>query len=122
MDVSVDRFDALLRDLLCYDLVVEEEPGRWRLRPAFEERMSTLAAAQRPASAPVLHIGVSCMGCHAANVTRLYQGRYLCDTCRAAARRQPHDADPGESDRRLVSRYRTATAWPSAQGSDGTTR
>ena len=32
MDVPVERFDPLLRGLLCYDLVVEVEPGHWLLR------------------------------------------------------------------------------------------
>lgn len=83
MDVPVERFDALLRDLVHYDLVTEEGPGQWRLRPAVESRLAQLATGQRAGSTPDLRIGVSCMGCHALAVTRLHGGRYLCDDCLA---------------------------------------
>lgn len=118
MDVPVERFDALLRDLVHYDLVTEEGPGQWRLRPAVESRLAQLAKGQRAGSSPDLRIGVSCMGCHALAVTRLHGGRYLCDDCLARTpehggeepgdRRAPPEAPAraGASTRRLVARYR----------------
>lgn len=81
MDVPVERFDPLLRDLLCYDLVVETEPGHWHLRAPFAARLAALAVGQRPTTAPVLRIGVSCASCHVATVTRLHEGRFLCEAC-----------------------------------------
>ena len=77
----MERFGPFRRDLLCYDIVVEDGPGHWRLRPPFEARLSALAAARRVTSIPALRIGVSCAGWHIVTVTRLHEGRFLCDAC-----------------------------------------
>jgi hypothetical protein len=77
----VERFDAVLRDLVCFGLVVDDGEGRWRLRPDVAARVAVLAASQRPVGAPVVHIGTACARCHATRVTRWHEGRYLCEAC-----------------------------------------
>lgn len=76
----VERFDPLLRDLLAFELVEAEEEGHWTLAPEVQQRLSALVAVRRPAAA-VLHIGFPCARCHASAVTRLHEGRLLCDAC-----------------------------------------
>lgn len=125
MDVPVERFDALLRDLVCFGLVVGNEEGRWHLRPDVEMRVGVLAASQRPAGAPVVHFGTTCARCHATRVTRWHEGQYLCEACNRdggdaeivdAGSGQQRAPDPGPArmgelpGRRLVSHFRTPPA------------
>ena len=131
----VERFDPLLRDLLAYGLIEAEDEDRWVLVPEVQRRLSALLAMQRPSTAAVLHIGYPCARCHASGITRLHEGRHLCDACIEqvfAEERQPRAAplaedggtpppapapkpdigrDPVEvGERRLVSRYRVSVA------------
>lgn len=132
MEVPLARFDVLLRDLLSFGLAVQADDGGWHFAPGVDERLTELAASQRPSARPVLRFGTSCAGCHATRVTRLHGGRHLCEECirRLAAPAQdagpileerplsePGLAEPPElPGRRLVARYRAPAAWTDPQG------
>lgn len=77
----VERFDPLLRDLLAYGLIEAEDGDRWALAPEVQQRLTALVATQRPSTAAVLHFGFPCARCHASGITRLHDGRHLCDAC-----------------------------------------
>ncbi|GEM_PF-2566874 len=113
----IESFDSLLRNLLTYDLV-EQSDDRWVLRPFAARRLSELADAAPQHARISVYIGYLCERCHAAGITRAFQGQRLCDACIRAAMEQPNGtapesappvprpAQPGPSGR-LVARYRT---------------
>ncbi|MGH8988485.1 MAG: hypothetical protein ACRDXC_07805 [Acidimicrobiales bacterium] len=82
----IERFDPLLRNLLAWGLVVEAEEGGWTLRPDVAERLPALARyARGDQPSEVVYFGHLCAGCRSKGLTRLRDGRYLCDECRRAA-------------------------------------
>lgn len=132
MEVPLARFDVLLRDLVTFGLAVQTDDGSWHFAPGVDDRLTEIAASQRPADRPVLRFGTSCAGCHALRVTRLHEGRHLCEDCirRGSAPVEDAGLDPEDPedleyaprsepgfpgdldlrDRRLVAHYRGPAA------------
>ncbi len=81
MDVPLERFDVLLRELLSFGLAERGDDGRWHFTAGVDDRLTALAASQRPAERPVLRFGTACAACHALRPTRPHGGRHLCDDC-----------------------------------------
>jgi hypothetical protein len=116
----IESFDSLLRNLLTYDLV-EQDDGRWVLRPFAARRLSELADSSPQHARVSVYIGYLCERCHAAGITRAFEGQRLCDACIEAASQRQEDAPmeagseaspPARAQRggRLVARYRTTGA------------
>jgi ribosomal protein L37AE/L43A len=85
-DHPIDRFDPLLRNMLAWDLVVENEDGSWTLRPEVVERLRRLASYTKPHEpSEVVYFGHNCAKCRSTGLTRFRDGVYLCDECRRAA-------------------------------------
>lgn len=82
----IDRFDPLLRDMLAWRLVEETPDGEWALRPHVAQRVAHLAGlSSREGPTEVVYVGRTCAECRSSGLTRLRDGRYLCDPCRRAA-------------------------------------
>lgn len=82
----IERFDPLLRNLLAWCLVDQDDDGRWSLRPEVGQRLTQLTELTRhDAPSEVVYFGHACATCRANGLTRLRDGRYLCDGCRRAA-------------------------------------
>jgi ribosomal protein L37AE/L43A len=82
----IEQFDPLLRNLLAWDLVQEADDGRWALRPDVAERLGALARyTKRSEPSEVVYFGHPCAVCKSNGLTRLRDGKYLCDACRRAA-------------------------------------
>jgi len=81
----IERFDPLLRNMLAWDLVEETGDG-WRLTPDVARRLADLARyTKRNEPSEVVYFGHTCAGCKSNGLTRLHEGRYLCDECRRSA-------------------------------------
>jgi len=81
-------FDALLRTLVSWDLVVPDERlGRdgWRLSDAAEARLCQLEQRTAWAAEQLVYFDHWCEACRVARPTRLVEGRYLCERCRRPA-------------------------------------
>ncbi len=82
----IERFDPLLRNMLAWHLVEESPEGVWALRPEVARRLNHLVqVSRRDDSSEIVYFGHACAGCHTSGMTRLREGRYLCDACRRAA-------------------------------------
>lgn len=81
----IERFDPLIRNLLAWGLV-EDTPDGWRLEADVAARLSQLRTlTQRDVPSQVVYFGHACAVCKSNGMTRLHEGRYLCDACRRAA-------------------------------------
>lgn len=106
-DVSIDRFDPLLRDMLAFHLVEEGPEGTWVLRPDVSQRLAHLS--RRPKAPILVYFGRYCEACQSHEMTRLDEGRYLCDVCRAsmdATALAEHAPKGTAGRRRLLFRHR----------------
>lgn len=82
----IERFDPLLRNMLAWHLVEETAEGTWALRPDVARRLNHLVElSRRNDASEVVYFGHTCAACHTSVMTRLRDGRYLCDPCRRAA-------------------------------------
>ena len=80
----IERFDPLLRNLLSWGLV-EETAGGWALRDDVSARLTHLTQlTSRNAPGEVVFFGHACAVCRSSGLTRLRDGRYLCEACRRA--------------------------------------
>jgi hypothetical protein len=84
-EIPIETFDALLRDLVTWDLVVQgegDEAQTWRLVARAQQRLGDLAAARGPWPAErTAHLGRRCADCHRRQLTWERDGTYLCDPC-----------------------------------------
>lgn len=87
MDVNpIERFDRLLRDLLAWNLVEQDDAGAWGLPSVVVQRLTYLSdLTRRDVPSEVVYFGHVCSGCGSNGLTRLREERYLCDGCRRAA-------------------------------------
>jgi hypothetical protein len=82
----IERFDPLLRNMLAWRLVEQTPDGVWALSPEVARRLSHLVTVTRRGdSSEVVYFGHACAMCHSSGMTRLREGRYLCDPCHRAA-------------------------------------
>ena len=82
----IERFDPLLRNMLAWHLVEETGEGGWALRPEVAARLTLLAEYTKGDDASeIVYFGHVCAGCRSNGLTRLRDGRYLCDDCRKGA-------------------------------------
>jgi hypothetical protein len=85
--IPIETFHGLLRDLLLWDLVVPgddegDEAGSWRLVPQAQQRLTELAAAQKPWPADrTVYVDRRCSSCGLRQLTWLREGAYLCSRC-----------------------------------------
>ena len=113
----INRFDALLRDLITWGLVDQEETKdgpSWRLVDAAQRRLGELMWPGHPLVAEaVIYLDHRCADCHLRAPTRLHEGSYLCDACwamrsEAAATLPSPEAPPPPRRRFRRSRERPA--------------
>jgi ribosomal protein L37AE/L43A len=81
----IETFDALLRDLVTWGLVVRTGKTRrsWRLVDAAQSRLDVLERHSGPLEADQLvYFDHFCADCHHRTLTRLHDALYLCDACR----------------------------------------
>jgi hypothetical protein len=81
----IERFDPLLRELARYALVVRDEADdvSWRLSEAAQARLDELLGHGVEPVLPekLVYLSHHCADCHTRALTRLRDGRYLCDAC-----------------------------------------
>lgn len=84
-DIPIETFDALLRDLVTWNLVVpEEREGEqgWQLAPAAQRRLSELTRACAPWPVErTAYFGRRCADCGRREPTRLREGAQICESC-----------------------------------------
>lgn len=117
-DIPVETFDALLRDLVTWDLVVPGEQGDeegWQLAPRAKRRLSELTSTRSPWPVErTAYFGRRCADCRRHAPTRLREGVHICEQCwqervsRNEAGTQP-PAEPGPN-RRFMRRRRREIA------------
>lgn len=115
-EIPVETFDALLRDLVTWGLVVptdgEADQG-WLLVPRAQERLAQLTRTRGPwPEERTAYLGRRCADCGGREVTWMRHGSYVCDPC--WQRRLAHSDDDasevaaGGSNRSRWSRDRRA--------------
>lgn len=81
----IERFDPLLRDLITWGLVGQEETEdgpSWRLVDAAQRRLGELMRPDLPLVAEaVIYLDHRCADCYLRVPTHLREGSYLCDAC-----------------------------------------
>jgi hypothetical protein len=115
-EIPVETFDALLRDLVTWGLVVpaDDDDGRgWLLVPRAQERLAQLTRARGPWPEELTaYLGRRCGDCKSREVTWLRHGAYVCDRCwqRRLARSDDSESDvvPADSSRSRWGRRRRA--------------
>lgn len=83
-------YDALLEGLLSNGVVTKGEgaEGAWVLAELAQQRLDQLAARHaRLAAEDLVYLDHRCGGCGERRLTRLIEGAYLCDHCRAEGAR-----------------------------------
>jgi hypothetical protein len=90
---AVARFDPVLRTLMTFGLVEPDEvqetnsdeaSKRWRLTPAVQRRLNSLAFPAPPAD-KVVYFGHRCSSCGEHGPTWSIAGAFLCGPCRERA-------------------------------------
>jgi hypothetical protein len=93
--IPIGTFDALLRDLLTWKLVVRVETDdgpTWRLVDRAQQRLGTLAIAREPWPAErTAYSGRRCSDCREVQLTWLRDGAYVCEACWQARRQGAND-------------------------------
>ena len=85
--IPIETFDALLRDLATWNLVVPvdvegDEAETWQLVPRAQHRLVELTKARGPWPAErTAYLGRRCADCGQRELTWMRLGTYLCDTC-----------------------------------------
>ena len=85
-EIRVETFDALLRDLVTWNLVmpVEQDDGvqAWHLVPQAQQRLRELARSRGPWPVErTAYLGRRCADCSRREVTWLRSGEYVCEPC-----------------------------------------
>lgn len=84
-EIPIETFDALLRDLVTWDLVVPSEGDdaqAWHLVARAQQRLGDLAATRGPWPAGrTAYLGRQCADCGRRQLTWVRDGTYLCDPC-----------------------------------------
>jgi hypothetical protein len=84
-EIPIDTFDALLRDLVTWDLVVRgegDDSQTWRLVARAQQRLGDLALARGAWPAErTAYLGRRCADCRRRELTWERDGTYLCDPC-----------------------------------------
>lgn len=121
----IGAFDALLRDMVAFELVCREGTGPgavWQLSAAARQRLDDLVPpTTNPAPEDLVYLDHRCHSCRRHGVTRLRDGVFLCDACRAEAAGRPTEDGvasmtdqsppaPGVPARRLLGRRQPRAA------------
>ena len=82
----IERFDALLRELARFGLVVRDEGATgipWALSTEAQTRLGELLMRndQKVLPEELVYLSHKCADCHRRGLTRLREGRYLCERC-----------------------------------------
>ncbi|HAM02826.1 MAG TPA: hypothetical protein DCQ30_11480 [Acidimicrobiaceae bacterium] len=81
----IERFDALLRNLLAWQLVSNDGPGGdggWQLVPEAQGRLDELnRSSALPDGERLVYLDHRCADCHQRLPTRSHQGLFLCEAC-----------------------------------------
>ena len=84
-DIPIDTFDALLRDLVTWDLVVRgegDDAQTWRLVARAQQRLGELAIARGPWPAErTVYLDRLCADCGRRHLTWVRDGTYVCNPC-----------------------------------------
>jgi hypothetical protein len=83
-NVPITAFNALLRSLISWELVVRDDgDGRWQLTEHAQRQLDAVVPI-RPADGDHDYIDHICSRCHERHLTRLRGDRYLCIRCERA--------------------------------------
>ena len=84
-EIPIETFDALLRDLVTWDLVVRGDRDgaeTWCLVARAQQRLGELATARKPwPPERTAYLGRRCADCHRRQLTWERDGTYLCGPC-----------------------------------------
>lgn len=84
-EIPVETFDALLRDLVTWNLVVPAEGDNeetWHLVPRAQKRLEYLTKTRGPWPAErTAYLGRRCTDCGQRELTWMRLGTFLCDPC-----------------------------------------
>ena len=99
-EIPIDTFDALLRDLVTWDLVVRgegDDAQTWRLVARAQLRLGELAIARGPWPAErTVYLDRLCADCGRRHLTWVRDGTYLCNPCwQKRLDERPRRADHG---------------------------
>jgi hypothetical protein len=75
---SPDRFAPLLRDLVAWGLVKQDDAGSWLLRDDVQTYLSDLQRGQADVQ---IYVGYRCQACGTQETTWASGGRHLCPSC-----------------------------------------
>lgn len=80
---DVTTFDPLLRDLVRWGLVRQDEakPAAWVLTPEAQRRLAQLGSRVVPPAERLVYLGRRCGVCGGHGLTRLQGERYVCAPC-----------------------------------------
>lgn len=86
-EIPIETFDAMLRDLLTWRLVVEGDgddagTGNWQLVERAQRRLGELSIVRGPwPTERTAYPSRRCAECHQRQLTWLRDGSYVCDPC-----------------------------------------
>jgi hypothetical protein len=84
-EIPIEKFDALLRDLVTWDLVVPgegEDAEHWQLVARAQRRLADLAKTRGPwPSERTAYLDRQCADCQHRQLTWVRDGAYVCDPC-----------------------------------------
>jgi hypothetical protein len=84
-EIPIDTFDALLRDLVTWDLVVRgegDDAQTWRLVARAQQRLGELMIARGPWPAErTVYLDRLCADCGRRHLTWVRDGTYVCNPC-----------------------------------------
>jgi hypothetical protein len=88
----IEKFDALLRDLVGWGLVERQEAATntpWQLVPAAQRRLDELLSPIRVSGGEAdVYLDHLCADCHRRGLTRRHGASYVCDRCWAQRQAQ----------------------------------
>lgn len=94
-EIPIETFDALLRDLLAWDLVVPsdgDDGQAWLLAERAQRRLGDLVTPRGPWPAErTVYLDRRCSDCGQRQLTRMRDGRHMCDACWQKELAQPQD-------------------------------
>ncbi|MGD0942897.1 MAG: hypothetical protein ABR972_01265 [Acidimicrobiales bacterium] len=100
-EIPVETFDALLRDLVTWDLVVPvagDEARAWHLVPRAQQRLAELTIARGPWPAErTAYLGRRCANCGRRELTWMRFGTYVCDPCWQQRLARTQDDEPAKA-------------------------
>ena len=93
-EIPIETFDALLRDLLAWDLVVPTgaDSDSWRLVARAQERLEELVITKGPWPAErTVYFDRRCADCGKRQLTWMRDGQHMCDPCWQRRLASPQD-------------------------------